>query len=505
MNSCKLFIRKRILWCLISIVTWLVLHKGEHVFSLLSSSALNRRPRHLCVANTLAIKPCYYIQHHWPPRSFVCDNSRLLCAPDDISTIEREQHEVEDKSVAILGKDDCSTGTVYSRNRNDGCVVELIEPETNCSVRIIGVFHGSDSSSRDVFKYVTASSDMVVLELCSDRHRDLVVKQSSEASRRKRPVDSDRDNSEYDEEISESRGGAETQIQRETAISRVTSKSWFELYRSAVKDTLDRQGWRTGIVVAIFGLVNGFQEQILKFQPGLEFLTASGIASNFSIPIVLADQDVSITLQRIGQIPQIAFELLGNFCRERSWDTTFGPMSSALSLAVFGGWIYVFDDRLPQMLSLPQFLIRNSDSVLDLLRFLGLPFLIVQALHAIFSMDDAATAIDTAAAHLSTQHCYDQMISTWVNITVFILFYLCVALPATQVILIERDDTLTAGIQAACRLAQRNSLLRLVRKSESMTEARQDVEVVVVLGMLHVNGVALRLTKKYDQILQVKD
>ena len=65
------------------------------------------------------------------------------------------------------------------------------------------------------------------------------------------------------------------------------------------------------------------------------------------------------------------------------------------------------------------------------------------------------------------------------------LNYLLVALPATRIILSERDDQLAAGIQAACQLA--SSSLPL---SSSYSPGR----VVAVLGFFHVNGVARRLS-----------
>jgi predicted RNA methylase len=58
---------------------------------------------------------------------------------------------------------------------------------------------------------------------------------------------------------------------------------------------------------------------------------------------------------------------------------------------------------------------------------------------------------------------------------VLALGYVALALPATRVILCERDDQLTEGIRAACRASPNGG------------------RVVAVLGLLHVNGVASRL------------
>ena len=59
----------------------------------------------------------------------------------------------------------------------------------------------------------------------------------------------------------------------------------------------------------------------------------------------------------------------------------------------------------------------------------------------------------------------------------------CGLLPAARVILAERDDILTNGIQAACRLA--------AAKHEK--DGKRRGRVVAVLGLLHVNGVAKRM------------
>ena len=68
------------------------------------------------------------------------------------------------------------------------------------------------------------------------------------------------------------------------------------------------------------------------------------------------------------------------------------------------------------------------------------------------------------------------MIPHWcASLLILSFFYLGIALPAVKVIVTERDDILTQGIQEACQ------------------KAGEGGKVVAVLGMLHINGVAKRM------------
>ena len=518
MKSYEFVKRQRLSLCLVNIVAWLLFGKDVTAFSFLWSSRYLLSGGPCCdrAVNTLAIQhlalhqPCdKKCQPQWRPnylRSYDLSSSRILAsnnflmAPNDTTT------DVRDQNLA----DRYKSSPIDTTNRKTGCIVELIEPETNCTVRIIGVFHGSHSSAKDVMECITSSTDVVVLELCSDRYRDLIVKKSFEALPMKRPSERGSIESDCDDEESGVRD-TDTEFKQSEIASNPRAMSWFEQYIRVVGDAIDRQGWRTGMVVAIFGLVNGFQEQILQLQPGLEFITASEIASNFSIPIVLADQDVTVTLQRIGQLSHTTYDLWYDFLQKRSWGTTFGPLAYALSVAIFGGWMHVDDTPAPTLLTLPQFLTRNIDAIQDLLRFVGLPLFIIELPNLILSLHDSQSVFNYAVGNVDMQQ-DDPLITTVLNFIVIAIFYLCVALPATQVILMERDDVLTTGIRAACRLAKEkrkaekrtprkiaNSLLQ--RISGETGDADQEVEVVVVLGLLHVNGVALRLSQNSKQNL----
>ena len=68
------------------------------------------------------------------------------------------------------------------------------------------------------------------------------------------------------------------------------------------------------------------------------------------------------------------------------------------------------------------------------------------------------------------------------SVIVLWLGYVALALPATRVILCERDDQLADGIRAACKSA--------------VGDKKENATVVAVLGLLHVNGVAKRLLQQ---------
>lgn len=86
-----------------------------------------------------------------------------------------------------------------------------------------------------------------------------------------------------------------------------------------------------------------------------------------------------------------------------------------------------------------------------------------------------------------------------VSASLLVWGYVALALPATRLILCERDDQLSRGIQAACRIAA-SKHKNLQNSASSETNGR----VVAVLGLLHVNGVAQRLLTQHDELSENK-
>ena len=70
--------------------------------------------------------------------------------------------------------DDASSNNNNADNASSGCSVEFTDPATGCEVVLVGCFHGSQSSARDVQDVLTRkTTHVVVLELCANRFSDL--------------------------------------------------------------------------------------------------------------------------------------------------------------------------------------------------------------------------------------------------------------------------------------------------------------------------------------------
>jgi hypothetical protein len=316
--------------------------------------------------------------------------------------------------------------------------VELVEPETNCKVILLGCLHGSQSSASDVQSLIDENVDAVVLELCASRFDDL--KRLPSIAQRTKPT--------------------------------------FSHYVSMVIRTCEKKGWTTGAAAAVLGGASGLQTALSGFEPGLEFTTALEQASLHKSNVILADQTVDETLRKVGTLPSISLKML----------TTSFPWkeSQALQDAVMGDALFE-----PYQVNMGKVLTRNDSVRQDLIKLTLPPLLLAQAV---------AICVQTVLSHfmgpVETAHIdyWSIMMDTSMNpidlwnsvginvvmdtassILVLGLGYVAVALPATRIILCERDDQLTAGIRAACRTSPNGG------------------RVVAVLGLLHVNGVAKRL------------
>ena len=352
-----------------------------------------------------------------------------------------------------------------------GCSVELVEHQTGCTVVLVGCFHGSASSAADVEHALQLSTchpqqtDVVVLELCAQRFDQLINKR-------------DTSNSNWSDSESD-----------ETSNATRQSTPWIWRYVRMVQTMAEKQGWPTACVAAVLGAASGLQTEISNLQPGLEFKTAAVIAETEHMHIVLADQDVDTTLVRMGQLPDVSVTLWRDFLFTAStYDDTFGVEAVALRTALLG------DSSLQDyQVTLPSFLTRSNAAIKDLLRLTLTPIIALQALNIVLTESMAslltlnpAFAAATDASPVAETGAADPVAAiavTVANAALLVLAYLSVALPATRVVIRERDDVLTAGIRAACQQL-----------------APPGGRVVAVLGLLHVNGVAQRLLRVPDAI-----
>lgn len=331
-----------------------------------------------------------------------------------------------------------------------GSNVELIEPNSGCQVVLVGCFHGSQSSAKDVEAALSEQTDVIVLELCASRFADL-------------------------------RRG-ETNNKNEAA----TMRPWIERFGTMVTKTFAKRGLSTAAAAAVLGGVGGLQSSLSGLEPGLEFTTALRLASNNS-DIVLADQNVDDILNRLGNLPETSISLWKDILKVKNWEQSrFADETLSLKTALFG------DAKMKQYVTLPRFLTRNEAAVRDLLRLFVPPLIMLEFINLTLgyfvetlldippSMESNIVSENTSEVMTSI---FEQLVSFPVlaNLAFLLFVYLSVALPATQIILSDRDDQLAAGIRSACKLA---------------TEKNQGTgRVVAVLGFLHVNGVARRLTE----------
>ncbi len=326
----------------------------------------------------------------------------------------------------------------YSVNQLHPPSVEFIDPETKCQVVLLGCFHGTESSSKDVERAMTSDTDAVVLELCPSRFSDLqreLLKIEQGETRQEQP--------------------------------------WLLAYYQMIKKTISNRGLPTGLAAAVLGGFSGIQTALSGFTPGLEFTTALKQAQEYKCDIILADQDVDETLRRVGNLPQVALETAWSNDRLDRWRLH----QDTLVRAVVGQKDENGNSAspLPQV-TLPLALIRTPAAIQDLVRLTVPPSIFfwtfMYGIAAIAGIDVSANA---SAAYYETATMAEKIAHYLASAGILSLGYLGLALSAVSVILTERDEILTTGIKAACR------------------RAGEGGRVVAVLGLLHVNGVAKRM------------
>ncbi|CAJ1966862.1 unnamed protein product [Cylindrotheca closterium] len=283
-----------------------------------------------------------------------------------------------------------------------GPTVEFTDPETGCEVVLVGCFHGTASSAEDVSQAVTPETDIVILELCAARFKDL-------------------------------QRAAEQDVKLQS--------SGLGGYLNLVSNAIKTKGLATGLVTAVLVGFSDFQSSLSGFEPGIEFRTALDKSILHECDIVLADQVVDETLRRIGSLPQVSWEmnnLSKNVTRVvENWTLN----SQSLKQAIVG------DESLPRV-ELGKFLFRNSAAVKDFLRFAAAPLLLMAV-----SLSAGSSYASDESIMLSDPSIAEQMLHYSASAALFMSTYLGFFLPAVKVILFERDQVLTNGIKASCKRA----------------------------------------------------
>lgn len=348
-----------------------------------------------------------------------------------------------------------------------GSSLELIEPETGCQVVLVGCFHGSKSSAMDVSTSLllapdndnnseneTTTTHVVVLELCASRFADM-------------------------------------RRDMERTEKQSTQRPWLMRYGTMISKTVQSRGLSTGLAAALLGGVSGMQTSLSGLEPGLEFRTAvqhvqeHGGDDDNACDIILADQNVDETLDKVGNLFAISVQMWQTYWKH-GWEASFGREAAALGRAVWGG-----GSPQEESLNLWDFCTRNTESIRDMVRLLVPPAVMLQVIVvtinqgmawlATQSTGNAEVLLDALNADTASMTLSDSLSVLAMNSSILTAGYLFMALPAVRVILRERDDTLTQGIRQACRVAA------------AKAGDNQRGRVVAVLGLLHVNGIAERL------------
>jgi hypothetical protein len=416
-----------------------------------------------------------------------------------------------------------------SSSSSSAAVVELTDPATGCRVLLIGCFHGSNSSATDVKSMIDTDTDVVVLELCASRfadlRRDMMMMMILEQERAQTTATAQTAQTQTQTAQATSATLASTSEQERMNIDKVVpisiattstpkSKSkpkrpWILRYASTVAATARERGFGAGLAFAILGGVSAVQTSLSGLVPGLEFTVALQAAKQVNADIVLADQVVEDTLHNIGNLPTTSILMWRELLQTGgNWHDTFGKEAAALQTAIVGN-----ATCQPHQLTLPAFLTRSRASLEEGVRSTVPPFLLLQCLIQSANMaaeqlvvvhPATATAVValpavtvTTVTDLATP---ESLAMNVFNLAILAIGYISVALPAARVVLRERDDQLTAGIQQACRLAVQgkgkrgnNNNNNNNNDDSNNNNSAPPGKVVAVLGLLHVNGVAQRI------------
>ena len=375
-----------------------------------------------------------------------------------------------------------SPSLLFAASTERSCI-ELTDPETGCQVVLVGCFHGSPSSAQDVQRECLPSTDAIVLELCASRFAGLRKSTSYNAF-----------------QLNEQ--------QQQPPRIRIQPPRVIQFFQN-VGNTIQTKGLSTGVASGILGGVSGLQTALSGFTPGLEFTTALEFTQQPSsqqqqqqqeCDIILADQLVDETIEKVGKLPRVIRSMMEDIISgaSSSWEETqWSKMAAALRTALAGDPTLGPDYQV----NVGQVMTRNAAVIQELSRLMIPPVLLTQL--SLTLVNDVLLPIEPAIAETNpvsssllwnpttfslnsfdpAAFVLDALPHVVILSFMLTLAYSFLAVPVTQVILYERDNQLTRGIQSACRLAA----------SKHSGDSDRPGRVVAVLGLLHINGVAQRL------------
>ena len=359
----------------------------------------------------------------------------------------------------------------YSENATSKPYLELIHPQTNVTIDIVGCLHGASSSAKVVETILNKKqTDVVVLELCPTRYKDLMKFMQAR----------DEQNPKY-----------EIMTNEEDNINESTNSMVGEEYIRMVSKTIETRGISTGIAAAVLGGASGLSSALSGFESGLEFITAIKYVKNRNCDIILGDQIVHETLKRVGSLPTVSLNMWNEFLQQNfNWNESYGNDATVLSDAIWGDTI--LKNRGLQI-DLGSVLFRNKDVMVDLFRLTLPTFVFIQMVAILASLlSNNSVSIESITPILSQSEWIkiflDRSLEIFTSALILFTGYITIALPSVKVILSERDTQLVKSVEAACQIAS--------EKYRHCNDSTSSPRVVVILGLLHVNGVVKSLVSR---------
>lgn len=418
--------------------------------------------------------------------------------------------------------------------------VKLIHPKTNCEVILLGCLHGSKSSADYVNEILMENvPQAVVLELCASRYKDVqreLLSSSSSSQKQEKEA--------WQDQNTKSSNGND--IKKSTPSSSAVGEGYLKM----VLRTIQQRGLSSGIAASILGGASKLQTLCSGFDPGLEFICAinyctstqtqhyhqkqqllqqqqqtsgvtNGKESSIVVPcdIILADQEVGETLNRLGQIPQISLQNLwstfrsddidNNNNKKTMEDSIIWKQSNDLTSAIWGSSTennkkLIQSQQSISQIDMGKILTRNPPVRRDVVSLTLPPLVLVFSF--IFILDYIFTQLHSTTQHILMsdasssfsmgEFLISHVTSLFREFLILSLGYVLIALPASQVIITERDEILTSGISQACQYVVSSSSSSSSQEEGLEEENNKRNIVVAVLGLLHVNGVAKRLLQE---------
>jgi len=492
---------------------------------------------------------CFQSSHNFSPTTSIALTQAFTSFPSSPSQQQQKllrRYRTNQSSSSSSSSSTLSTTSALNVASTERSCIELIDPQTGCEVVLVGCFHGSPSSAQDVQRELRSSTtaatnlnphcstDAVVLELCASRFAGLQKAVSYNAFQFKRNNNNEENEQEQEQEQPIKLLPYNHIVQRSLPV-RVFK------FLESVFHTTRTKGISTGLASGILGAVSGLQTALSGFTPGLEFTTALefSLASGqqqSACDLILADQLVDETIEKIGKFPNVVCAMMDEIItmvQKKNMngssfvfqDTQWCRMAKALRIALAG------DPSIKEyQINVGQVMTRNPVVIQELARLLIPPILLTQMTLTIVNgillsvpldvnaaettvTEASMQATTTAAAaattiplllNLNNVDLFKMVLDALPHIAVLSIMlsfaYALLAVPVSQVILYERDDQLTKGIQAACRLAAaKYSSNDDDDDTEDDKKSNRPGRVVAVLGLLHINGIAQRLLSQKEE------